>query len=86
MIASNMAGCRKRLAGNSEGSSTLEHESKCVKVHKIVASLLPMKDNSSRSVRYFDGHLTDEKTSCRVVGFPFVLSIAHQCAVRGVDV
>ena len=42
--ASDMAGCRMRLAGNFEGSCTFEHESKCAKVHGIVASLTPMKD------------------------------------------
>ena len=54
-------GCRKRLAGDFKGSSTLEqeHESKCAKVHVIVASLSPMIDNSSGSVRYFGGQLTD---------------------------
>ena len=74
-------GCRKRLAGDFEGGSTLEqeHESKCAKVHVIVASLSPMIDNSSGSVRYFDGQLTDGKTYCRVVGSALVLSIAHQC-------
>lgn len=38
-------------------------------VHRIVASLSPMKDSTSGSIRYFDGELTDGKTSCRVVGF-----------------
>ena len=43
--------------GDFEGSNTLEHEheSKCAKVHIIVASLSPMIDNSSGSFRYFDG-------------------------------
>ena len=55
--ASDMAGCRKRLVGDFEGGSTLEHKSKCAKVHGIIASLLLMKDYSSGSVRYFDGQL-----------------------------
>ena len=40
--------------------SSLEHESKCMKVHGISASLSPMKDSCSGSVRYFDGVLTDK--------------------------
>ena len=60
---SDMAGCRKRLAGAFEDDSTLEHESKCVKVHRMVSSLSPMKDNSFGGV---------------VVGFAFVFSIVHQ--------
>ena len=52
-------GCRKWLAGDFEGSNTLEHEHECAKVHVIVASLSPMIDNSSGSVRYFGGQLTD---------------------------
>ena len=58
--ASDMAVCRTRLTGNFEGGSTLEHESKCAMVQGIVASLSPMKDNLSGSVRYFDGHATYE--------------------------
>ena len=45
----------QRLAGDFEGGSTLEQECKCAKVHEIVASLSPMKDNSFRSVRCFTG-------------------------------
>ena len=76
---SDMAGCWMHLAGDFEGNSTLEHESKCAKVHRIVASLVSIKGNSFKSVRYFNGQLTDEKTSCRIVGFAFVHSIVHQC-------
>lgn len=54
---------------NFDGVSALEHKSKCVKVHGIMASLSPMKESSSGSARYFDGKLNDGKTSCRVVGF-----------------
>ena len=45
--------------GQAHRASANEHESKCAKVHVIVASLSPMIDNSSGSVRYFDGQLTD---------------------------
>ena len=76
---SDMAGCRTRLAGNFEGCSILEHNCNCAEMHGIIASLLPMKDSSSWSVRYFGGQLKDGKTSCRVVGFAFVLSVAYQC-------
>ena len=75
-----MAGCRKRLAGDCEGSSTLEHESKCAKVHRIVASLSPMKTfHPGVSGISMGWQLMDGKTLRRVVGFTFVLSIAHQC-------
>ena len=70
---------QEHLLGNFEGGSTLEHESKCAKVHGIIASLSPTKVNSSRSVRYFNGQLMDRKMFCRVVGFAFILSIALQC-------
>ena len=66
---SDMAGCRKRLAGGCEGGSPHEHEFKCVMVHITAVSLSPMKDNSSGSVRYFDSHQTERKASCSVMGF-----------------
>ena len=71
---SDMAGCRMGLTGDFEGCSTLEHKCNCAEMHGIVASLSPMKDTSSVSVRYFDGELKDGKTSCRVVASP--LSVA----------
>ena len=77
--ANHMAECKKYSAGLFEGGITLKHEFKCAKVPGIVAYLSPRKDNSSGSGRYFDGQLTDRKTSCRVVGFAFALSIVHQC-------
>ena len=78
--ASHMPGSGiQHLAGSFEGGSTLKQECKCAKVHEIVASLSPIKDNSFGSVRCFTGQLTDGKTSCKVVDFAFVLRIAHQC-------
>ena len=65
--ASDMA--RKHLYDNLDGVSTLQHKSKYAKVHGIVASLSRIKESTSGSTIYFNGELTDGKTSCRVVGF-----------------
>ena len=54
---SDRAECRKHLCHNFEGVSSREHVFKCAKVHRIIVSLSPIKDNSSGSVRYF-GELT----------------------------
>ena len=50
--ASDIAGYMKRLAVDFEEVSTLQHESKYGKVHGIIASLSPMKGNSSGSVSF----------------------------------
>ena len=42
---SDVAGCRKRLFDNYEYISSLKHESKCAKLHGIIASMSPMKGN-----------------------------------------
>ena len=43
--------------------------SKCAKVHGLVTCLSPMKSNTAGTTKYFQGQLSDEKRSCRVVGF-----------------
>ena len=50
-----MAGSRKRLYEEFEGISDIDHKVKCMKIHKVLASLSSMKSNTSGTMNFFDG-------------------------------
>ena len=43
--------------------------SKSARVHGVVTSLSPLKNNASGTTKYFQGQMSDEKGDCRLVGF-----------------
>ena len=62
-------GGRKRAYDEFADVTAVDHETKCAKIHGVVASLSPMKASSSGRSNYFDGQLSDGKTKLRLVGF-----------------
>ena len=64
------AGNRKRVREDIEELgevSDVAHPSPNAKVHGVVSMVSPMKD--SKTCSYFDGELTDGKSSIRLFGF-----------------
>lgn len=58
----------KRLLDEFDSLDSVESPTKAAKLHGVVTSLSPMKSSSGKTA-YFEGHLTDETTSLRMVGF-----------------